>query len=100
MFWLKVGPHCSQKSSVKANDAVNVNVTVSGDGELKLIDSIPFKFPTDFDHYDAKINDHLNITPTGVSGSRSFSYLIIPRHQGNYKIPAVDFTYFDPNKKS
>ena len=88
------------KSSVKANDAVNVNVTVSGDGELKLIDSIPFKFPSDFDHYDAKINDHLNITPTGVSGSRSFSYLIIPRHQGNYKIPAVDFTYFDPNKKS
>jgi len=88
------------KSTVKANDAVNLNVTVSGDGELKLIDSIPFKFPVDFDHYDAKIKDNLNVTPSGVSGSRSFSYLIIPRHQGNFKIPPVDFTYFDPGKKS
>jgi len=88
------------KSTVKANDAVNLNVTVSGDGELKLIDSIPFKFPVDFDHYDAKIKDNLNVTPSGVSGSRNFSYLIIPRHQGNFKIPPVDFTYFDPGKKS
>ncbi|HTA84381.1 MAG TPA: BatD family protein [Bacteroidia bacterium] len=88
------------KSSVKANDAVNLNVTVSGDGELKLIDSIPFQFPPDFDHYDPKIADHLNVTPSGVSGSRSFSYVLIPRHQGKYKIPALDFTYFDPSKKT
>ncbi|MGP8215806.1 MAG: BatD family protein [Bacteroidia bacterium] len=88
------------KSNVKANDAVNLNVTVSGDGELKLIDSIPFRFPTDFDHYDPKITDHLNVTPSGVSGSRNFSYVIIPRHQGNFKIPQVDFTYFDPSKNS
>jgi hypothetical protein len=88
------------KSSVKANDAVNLNVSISGDGELKLIDSIPFRFPADFDHYDAKITDHLNVTTTGVSGTRNFSYLVIPRHQGNFKIPQVDFTYFDPSKKS
>lgn len=88
------------KNSVKANDAVNLNVSISGDGELKLIDSIPFRFPPDFDHYDAKITDHLNVTTSGVSGTRNFSYLVIPRHQGSYKIPQVDFTYFDPTKKS
>jgi len=88
------------KSSVKANDAVNLNVTISGDGELKLIDSIPFRFPPDFDHYDPKIVDHLTITPSGVSGSRNFSYVLIPRHQGKYTIPALDFTYFDPFKKT
>jgi hypothetical protein len=88
------------KSSVKANDAVNLNVTISGDGELKLIDSIPFRFPPDFDHYDPKIVDHLTITPSGVSGSRNFSYVLIPRHQGKYSIPALDFTYFDPAKKA
>ena len=88
------------KNKIKANDAVNLSVTVSGDGELKLIDSIPFKFPTDFDHYDPKVTDHLNITPTGVNGSRSFNYVVIPRHMGKFNIPQVDFTYFDPSKKS
>jgi len=88
------------KSNVKANDAVNLNVTITGDGELKLIDSIPIKFPPDFDHYDPKITNKVNVSTSGVSGSRNYSYVVIPRHQGSYKIPPVDFTYFDPSKKS
>jgi hypothetical protein len=88
------------KSSVKANDAINLNITVSGSGNLKLLDSLPVKFPPDFDHYDPKITDHITTTAAGVSGSRTFNYLLIPRHQGKYTIPAEEFTYFDPQKRS
>jgi len=88
------------KNSVKANDAVNLNIVLSGDGNLKLVDSLPVKFPPDFDHYDPKITDHITATTSGVSGSRTFNYLLIPRHQGKYTLPAEEFTYFDPQKKS
>jgi len=88
------------KNTVKANDAVNLNIVLSGNGNLKLIDSLPVKFPPDFDHYDAKITDHITTSPSGVSGSRTFNYLLIPRHQGQYTLPAEEFTYFDPQKKS
>ena len=88
------------KSNVKANDAINLNITLSGSGNLKLVDSLPVRFPPDFDHYDPKLTDHFSATASGVSGSRSFNYLLIPRHQGNYKIPSEEFTYFDPQKKS
>jgi hypothetical protein len=87
------------KNTVKANDAINLTVTFSGDGSLKLIDTLPFQFPGDFDHYDPKISDHLTINSSGISGSRSFNYLLIPRHPGSFKIPPVDFTYFSPKKK-
>ncbi len=87
------------KSNVKANEAINLTVTLSGSGSLKLIDTLPFQFPADFDHYDPKITDHLTIGSTGVSGSRTFNYLLIPRHPGAYKIPSVDFTYFNTKKK-
>ncbi len=88
------------RNKVKANDAINLTITISGTGNLKLIDTLPFRFPSDFDHYDPKITDHFTITASGVSGTRTFSYLIIPRHPGSYKLPPVEFTYFDPKKKS
>ncbi len=88
------------KDKVKANEAINLTITFTGSGNLKLIDSLPLQFPPDFDKYDPKISDHFTITASGVSGSRSFNYLLIPRHPGNYKIPAVDFTYFSVKDKS
>jgi len=88
------------KNKVKANDAINLTITISGNGNLKLIDTLPLKFPSDFDRYDPKISDHFTINASGVSGTRTFNYLLVPRHPGNYKIPPVEFTYFNPKKKA
>jgi hypothetical protein len=87
------------KNKVKANDAVNLTITISGNGNLKLIDTLPIKFPPDFDRYDPKITDHFNINASGVSGTRTYNYLLVPRHPGSYKIPPIEFTYFNPKKK-
>lgn len=88
------------KTNVKANDAVNLTISLTGSGNLKLVDTLPVKFPPDFDHYDPKITDHFSATPAGISGTRTFNYLLIPRNQGHYKIPSEEFTYFDPEKKN
>jgi len=88
------------KKKVKANEAINLALTISGEGNLKLIDTLPLQFPPDFDHYDPKISDHFSVSPAGVSGTRTFNYLLIPRHPGNYKIPPVELTYFNTKKKS
>lgn len=87
------------KDQVKANDAVNLKIKISGKGNLKLIDAPEIKLPTDFETYDPKINDNVSVTENGVTGSKTFEYLIIPRHEGDYTIEPVHFTYFDLNKK-
>ena len=53
------------KTKVKANDAINFTVTISGSGNLKLIDTLPIQFPPDFDRYDPKISDHFTINASG-----------------------------------
>ena len=102
-FWAEVGHYSikvsTDKNSVKANDAITLTGTITGEGNIKLIDSLPFQFPADFDHYDPKITDKISVTNPGVSGSRTFTYVLIPRHQGKYTIPATEFTYFDPARK-
>lgn len=86
------------KNELKANEAVNLKFTISGRGNIKLIDKLNVNFPTDFETYDPKIIDNINKSDNGVSGTKTFDYLLIPRNQGVYTIKPVTFTYFDLNK--
>jgi len=87
------------KDKVKANDAINLTVTINGKGNIKLVDPLKINFPEDFETYDAKTKDNISTTASGVSGSKTFDYLAIPRHEGDYKIEPISFSYFDPEKK-
>ena len=86
--------------SVKTNDAVTIELTVTGTGNMKLIGTPEVKFPQDFEVYDPKIDNQFNLTREGVSGSKTYEYLAIPRHAGKFTIPAVSFTYFDLKTKT
>ena len=90
----------SNKKNVKTNEAITLKVTFSGSGNIKLIDKLPFVFPTDIETYDPKTNDNISVNENGVSGSRTFEYLLIPRSAGDFKIKSVSFSYFDIDKKS
>ena len=81
---------------VRANEAITYRLTVSGAGNLMLINAPEIKFPQVFEVYDPQISDNLNRTSGGISGSRTFEWVLIPRTQGNYEIPAFDFSFFDP----
>ena len=84
------------QNKVKANEAINLNVKISGSGNLHLLSEPKINFPSDFEVYDPKTEDHISTSSAGVSGSRTYQYLIIPRRPGDYKIAPIVFTYFDP----
>lgn len=86
--------------SVKTNDAVTIKLTVTGTGNMKLIGTPEVKFPQDFEVYDPKIDNQFNLTREGLSGSKTYEYLAIPRHAGKFTIPPVSFTYFDLKTKT
>ena len=82
-------------TSVKTNDAITVKLVISGTGNMKLINTPEVKFPQDFEIYDPKVDNKFNLTREGLSGSKVIEYLAIPRHPGQFTIPAVEFTFFD-----
>lgn len=87
-------------TDVKTNDAVTIKLTLSGTGNMKLIGMPEVKFPQDFEIYDPKVTDDYKLTNSGLTGTKTFEYLAIPRHAGNFTIPAVEFTYFDLKSNS
>ena len=87
-------------TDVKTNDAVTIKLTLTGTGNMKLISTPDIKFPQDFEVYDPKVTDNYKLTNSGLAGTKTFEYLAIPRHAGNFTIPAVEFTYFDLKSNS
>ena len=86
-------------TSLKANDPLTLKVTISGTGNLQLIKEPTVKFPKDFDTYDAKLTDKTRLTSNGLDGSMIYEFLAVPRHQGQYDIPPVEFVYYDTKQK-
>ena len=87
-------------TKVKAGEPVTVRVVVSGVGNLKLMKQPVVDFPKDFDKYDPKITDKTTLSINGIEGNMVYDYLVVPRNQGKYVIPSVDFVYFDIKTKS
>lgn len=84
------------KSSVRANEALNYSVKVTGSGNLKLLKAPELELAADIEKYDPKISDNITERVNGVSGTREFSYLLIPRHEGNYTVNPLKFSFFNP----
>jgi hypothetical protein len=86
------------KDSVNVNDAVNFKVIISGSGNLKIAATPVLKLSPDIEVYDPKISDDIKNGVSGTSGQKSFEYLLIPRHYGDYTIPPITYSYFNTSK--
>jgi hypothetical protein len=87
------------QTEVTANEAITLKYTLSGKGNLELIDPPAVNFPTDFEVYDPEIKNNIKVSSSGVSGTRTFEYLIIPRNPGEFTIKPLEFSYFDIDSK-
>ncbi len=87
------------KHQAKTNDPVTLRVKISGRGNLKLLEAPAVNVPPDLERYDPKIADVTANQGDKIAGSRTFEYLLIPRHAGNFTIPPIEFSYFDTEKK-
>jgi hypothetical protein len=87
------------KSETKANDPVTLKVRIAGRGNIKLLEAPVISFPPDIESYDPKSTDQISTGAAGISGTRTFEYLLIPRNPGEYKIDPFSFSYFDLDKK-
>lgn len=85
------------KTDVHANEAVTLTVTVSGNGNLHHIEAsdLNIDFPADCDVTYPKVSQSVSAKGNLVSGSKTFRYTLIPRSEGEYFIPSVNFTYYD-----
>lgn len=87
------------KQETKTNEPISLKVTISGSGNIKVLESPSVEFPADFEQYTPKVADNINRREGRISGSKTFEYILIPRYPGTKVIKPVLFSYFDTGKR-
>ena len=85
----------SSKSELKANEASQVKVSITGSGNLKLFDIPKITTPTELELYTPEHNEQVQTSLYGLKGTISDNYTVVPHYKGKYKIPEVSFSYFN-----
>lgn len=88
------------KTETSTDEPVTLKIKISGNGNIKLINPLDLNLPPDLETFEPKTADNTSSNASGVSGNKIFEYLIIPRASGKFKIPAIEFSYFDPASSS
>ena len=88
------------KEELSTNEAVTITLTVSGTGNIELLQMPEPVFPPDFEVYDPKITTSTDATSQGMTGTKKAEYLAIPRRAGTFNIQPVEFTFFNPNSQT
>lgn len=85
------------KDSLLTHEAASLIVTVSGKGNVSLLETPKVSFPPDMEVYDTKVVS--NVSAGGLSGSKRYEYPFIPRSYGDFVIEPVKYSYYDVNQK-
>ncbi len=88
------------KTELSTNDAFTLTYTVSGQGNVELVQMPAPVFPPDFEVYDPKITTSVDHNSQGLTGTKKAEYLVIPRRAGSFNIPAAEFSFFNPSTDS
>ena len=87
------------KNELKVNEAFTLTLTVSGKGNIELLELPKPVFPPDFEVYDPKINTTVKNNALGIYGTKKAEYIIIPRVSGDFTLEDIEFSYFNPSLK-
>ena len=83
------------KTNLKNGESLDLKVVASGTGNLKLFTLPKPVVPNSLEMYDPVHNEKVNTPLSGMNGSISDSYTIIPQFKGKYPIKPMSFSYFD-----
>ena len=75
------------RDSLQTHDAAALKVTITGKGNISLLEAPKVDFPPDFEVYDIKTSESGN--------SKTFEYPFIPRSHGNFVVGPVEYSYYD-----
>lgn len=88
------------KTELRSGESLDLEISVSGTGNLKLFTIPKTEFPSAFEVFDPEHKEQVNTPLSGMNGKISDKYTIIPQFKGKYTIKPIEFTYFDLGTKS
>jgi hypothetical protein len=87
-------------SQVKTNDVVTYSVRIEGSGNLRNIEPPILNLSPGIENYEPEVTENIQAGIQGLSGSKVYQYLLVPRTPGEKKIEEIRFSFFNPRSRS
>ena len=87
------------RTQIKTSEAINFKVIFRGEGNINMLEPFEINFPNTFEIFDPIITDKTYVGNHNTGGSKIFEYVLIPREKGNFIIPSISFSFFNPNSE-
>ena len=90
----------ASKTELDATESLQLKVNVKGNGNLKLFKLPKISLPSSLEVYEPEHKENVSTNLSGMQGSISDSYTVVPQYKGKYPIPSISFSYFDLKTES
>ncbi|MDO6759937.1 BatD family protein [Tamlana sp. 2_MG-2023] len=90
----------TSKTELDATESLQLNISVKGNGNLKLFKLPKVTLPSSLEVYEPEHDENVKTNLSGMQGRITDSYTIVPQYKGKYPIPSISFSYFDIKSKS
>ncbi len=90
----------TDRTNIKVGESIQLSITIAGRGNLATLSSPTFVVPNSFDLYDPEVSSIIDRSGREIVGSKTFRYVLIPRSNGSFEIPPIEFSHFDTDSNT
>ncbi len=84
------------KEELTTDDVATLTLNITGSGNIKIFEAPKLNLPNGLNTFDPLVTDTITGRSTTISGTKKINYSITPHTPGDYKIPVIPFTFFNP----
>ena len=88
-----------EKTKLNIDEPLTIKLIISGTGNFSLFDIPEPKIPNSFEVLEPKTIPQYKASTEGLTGRITKQFIYIPRSGGNFHIPSIEFSFFDPKSK-
>ena len=85
------------KAGIAKNEQDFLELIISGTGNFIQVDAPEVKWPEGIESFQPKLQDQLDKMNMPLRGSRTFIFPFVALSGGQYQVPPVSFSFFDPD---
>ena len=82
------------RAEVQVGEPIEIELTISGTGNMATIEPPNFEPPGVFEQYDPQVKTDINRSGRQITGTKTLTYVLVPRSNGVFQIPQVTLSFF------
>lgn len=86
------------RSDIEVGESAQLKISISGSGNIATLEGPELDAPGVFEVYDPQVSSNVIRTGRSVRGTKTFSYVLVPRSNGTFELPPIEFSFLNPSR--